>query len=149
MALDVNGFAVFRSIGSHPHTFAAIAAEVVKTARTLVVKQIRDKNTGLKAVREIRAAVGPEAFSLIADGMADAQIKSLAAKLDKHNSELKTSKSAAQRLRLLALADGSAEPVEKSKSAPKTAKSKKPQIPVRPPDRIQFSSAGATRKQRS
>jgi len=27
MALDVNGFAVFRSIGSHPHTFAAIAAE--------------------------------------------------------------------------------------------------------------------------
>src|SRR5262249_331454 len=100
----------------------------------------------LKTVREIRAAVGPEAFSLIADGMADAQIKSLAAKLDKHNSELKTSKSAAHRLHLLALADGSAEPVEKSKSAPKRARSKKTQVPVSPADRIQFSSAGATRR---
>jgi len=146
MALDVDGFAVFRCIGSHPDTFAAIAADVGKTARTLVVKQIQDKNTGLKTVREIRAAVGPEAFSLIADGMADAQIKSLAAKLDKHNSELKTSKSAVRRLHLLALADGSAEPVEKSKSAPKTSKSKKTQMPVRPADRIQFSSAGATRR---
>jgi len=146
MALDIDGFAVFRNIGSHPGTFAAIAAEVAKTARTLVVKQIRGKNTGLEAVREIRAAVGPEAFSLIADGMADAQIKSLAAKLDKHNAELKTSNGAAQRRHLLALADGSAQPLEKPKPVSKAAKPKKTQAPSIPTDRIQFSSAGATRK---
>src|SRR5260370_14671419 len=90
MALDVDGFAVFRSIGSHTEAFAAIAADVAKSARTLVVKQIAHKDTGLKAVRTIRAAVGPEAFGLIADGMSDAQIKSLAVKLDRHNAELKT-----------------------------------------------------------
>jgi len=38
MALDVDGFAVLRSIGSHPDTFAAIAAELAKTARNLVIK---------------------------------------------------------------------------------------------------------------
>src|SRR5215475_14046865 len=103
MTLDVDGFAVFRGIGSHPDTFAAIAAEVAKAARTLVVRQIRDKKTGVKGVRDIRAAVGSEAFSLIADGMADGQIKSLAAKLDKHNPELRTSNSAAQRRHVLAL----------------------------------------------
>jgi hypothetical protein len=144
MTLDVDGFAVFRGIGSHPHAFAAIAAEVAKTARTLVVKQIGDKKTGIKGVREIRAAVGSEAFSLIADGMADVQIKALAAKLDKYNPALKTSNSAAQRRHVLALADGSAEPLEKSKS-PRAAKSK-PEVPLKPADRIQFSSAGATRK---
>jgi hypothetical protein len=146
MALDVDGFAVFRSIASQPDTFAAIAPELAKVARTLVVKQIRHKGTGLKAVRDIRAAVGPEAFSLIADGMADAQIKSLAAKLDKHNSELKGSNSATQRLHVLALAEGSAEPLEKSKSASRPARPKKTPAPPSPASRIRFSSAGATRK---
>ena len=108
MALDVDGFAVFRSIGSHPDTFAAIASDLPKVARTLVVKQIRHKDTGLKAVRDIRTAVGPEAFNLIADSMADTQIKSLAAKLDRHNSELRASSGAARRLHVLALAAGSA-----------------------------------------
>jgi len=146
MALDVDGFAVFRSIGSHPDTFTAIAPDLAKVARTLVVKQIRHKHTGLKAVRDIRTAVGPEAFSLIADGLTDAQVKSLAAKLDKHNSELKASTGARRRLHILALAEGSADPLEKSKSVSRPTKSKKTQAPLSPPNRIQFSSAGATRK---
>ncbi len=146
MALDVDGFAVFRSIGSHPEAFAAIAAEVAKAARKLVVKQIAHKDTELKAARDIRAAVGPEAFSLIADGMTDAQIKSLAAKLDRHNPELKTSNAAALRRHVLALAEGSAESSEKQKAAAKRAKSKKAPAPPSSADRIHFSSAGATRK---
>jgi hypothetical protein len=143
MALDVDGFAIFRSIGSHPDVFATMAAELSKTARTLVVKFIRRKDTGLKAVRAVRAAVGAEAFGLIADGMADAQIKSLSVRLDKHNSELKTSNAAWQRRHLLALANGSAEPLEKQKAVP--AKPKKREAPS-PANRIQFSSAGAIRK---
>src|SRR5262249_9435269 len=103
MALDVDGFSVFRSIGSRPDIFAAIARDIAKTARTLVVKQIAHKDTGLKVVRDIRAAVGPEAFSLITDGMSDAQIKSLAAKLDRQNPELKTANVAARRLHVRAL----------------------------------------------
>jgi hypothetical protein len=146
MALDVDGFAVFRSIGSHADAFAAIGAEVARSARTLVLKQIAHKDTGLKAVRDIHAAVGAEAFNLITDGMSDAQIKSLAAKLDKHNPELKTANEAARRLHVLALAGGAAEPLEKSRSTRKPAKSKKVKAPLGPANRIQFTSAGATRK---
>jgi len=146
MALDVDGFAVFRSIGSHTEAFAAIAAEVAKSARTLVVKQIAHKDTGLKAVRAIRAAVGPEAFGLITDGMSDAQIKSLAVKLDRHNPELRTANGAARRLHVRALADGSAQPSEKQKGASKPVKAQKPPATPSPADRIHFSSAGAIRK---
>lgn len=146
MALDVDGFAVFRSMGSHPDSFAAIASDIAKAVRTLVVKQIRHKDTGLKALRDIRVAIGPEAFGLIADGMADAQVKSLATKLDKHNPNLKTLSGAASRLHFLALVDGSAEPSEKQKSAAKPAKPKKASPPPSPAGRIHFSSAGATRK---
>lgn len=146
MGLDVDGFAVFRSIGSHAEAFAAIAADVAKSARTLVVKQIAHKDTGLKTVRDIRAAVGPEAFGLITDGMSDAQIKALALRLDKHNAELNTANGAARRLHLRALADGSAQPSEKQKGASKLVKAKKAPATPSPVDRIHFSSAGAIRK---
>jgi hypothetical protein len=146
MALDVDGFAVFRSIGSNTEAFAAIAAEVAKSARTLVVKQIAHKDTGLKTVRAIRAAVGPEAFGLITDGMSDAQIKALAVKLDKHNAELKIANGAARRLHVRALADGSAQPWEKQKGTSKPVTAKKAPATPSPADRIHFSSAGAIRK---
>jgi hypothetical protein len=146
MALDVDGFAVFRSIGSHTEAFAAIAADVAKSARTLVVKQIAHKDTGLKAVRDIRAAVGPEAFGLITDGMSDAQIKALAVKLDRHNPELKTANGAARRLHVRALADGSAQPSEKQKGASKPVKAQKLPATPSPADRVHYRSAGAIRK---
>jgi hypothetical protein len=100
----------------------------------------------LAALRDIRTAIGAEAFNLIADGMADSQIKSVAANLDKHNPELKTSSAAWQRRHFLALADGSAEPTEKPKSRPKLEKAKKPRAAPKTPERISFSSAGASRK---
>jgi hypothetical protein len=145
MALDVDGFAVLRTIGVHPHIFKAIAADVVKAARTLVVKQIAHKNTALKAVRDIRAAIGPEAFSLIMDGMTDAQIKSLATRLDKHASQAKIA-DGTTRLHVLALADGSVQPLEQPQGATRTARPRKTPAPPSQPGRIHYKSAGATRK---
>ena len=146
MAFEIDGFTVFQSIGSHRATFARITADVVKAGRTLVVKLIKDKKTGLVALRDIRAALGAETFNFIADGMADAQIKSVAANLDKHHPELKTSNAAWQRRHVLALADGTVEPIDKPKSVPKKEMAKKPPATPKTPDRISFVSAGATRK---
>jgi 16S rRNA G1207 methylase RsmC len=133
---------VFHSIGSHRAAFAGITADLVKAARTLVVKLIKDKKTGLATLRDIRTALGAETFNLIADGMADSQIKSVAANLDKHHPELTTSNAAWRRRHV----DGSVEPAEKPKSAPKKEKAKKPPVVPKTPERISFVSAGATRK---
>jgi hypothetical protein len=146
MTLEIDGFAVFHSIGSHRAAFAGIADDVVKAARTLVVKLIKDKKTGLATLRDIRSALGAKTFNLITDAMADTQIKSVAANLDKHNPQLKTSNAAWQRRHVLALADGSVEPMEKPKSPPKQEKVKKPRAAPKAPERISFASAGATRK---
>ena len=148
MALDIDGFAVMRGIGTHSEAFAAIAADLAKAARTLVVKQIRHKNTGLNALRDLRAALGLEAFSLVTDGMPDAQINSLAAKLDKNHPELKTSDSAWRRRHLLSLVDGSIEPMEKAKAPLKQGKAKKAPPAPSSPERIFFASAGATRSKK-
>ena len=58
MALEIDGFELFHSIGSHRAAFAGIGSDLVKTARTLVVKLIKDKKTGLAALRDIRTALG-------------------------------------------------------------------------------------------
>lgn len=149
MALEIDGFAVFRSIGSHRAAFEGLAPDLAKSARTLVVKLIKDKKTELPAIRAIRSALGAEAFGLVTDGMSDAEIKSLGTKLDKHNPVLKEADPATQRRLVLALAEGSAEPTEKAKAVPKAPKAPKAmKAPAEPKslDRISFSSAGATRK---
>jgi hypothetical protein len=145
MALDVDGFALLRTIGVHPHLFKVITADVVKAARTLVARQIVHKGTGLKAVRDIRAAIGPEAFSLIVDGLTDAQIRSLTSRLDKHASRAQVAGGTA-RLHVLALAEGSAQPAEQLQAATRTARQRKAPAPPSPPTRIFYTSAGATRK---
>jgi hypothetical protein len=144
MALDVDGFAVLRTIGVHPHIFKGIAADAAKAARTLVVKQLAHKNTGLKVVRDIRAAVGPDAFSLIVDGMNDAQIKSLTVRLDRHAAPAKAA-AGTGRLHVLALADGSAQPLSEPEGGVRAARSKRTPAPS-PPGRIEYKSAGASRK---
>jgi hypothetical protein len=144
MAVDVDGFVVLRTIGVHPHIFKAIAADAAKAARTLVAKQMAHKNTGLKTVRDIRAAVGPEAFSLILDGLSDAQLKSLVTRLDKHAAPAKVA-DGTTRIHVLALADGSAQPAEPPEGGAKS-KTKKTAEP-KEPGRIHYVSAGAMRKQ--
>jgi len=147
MALDIDGFAVLRSIATHPSIFSDVAAEVSKTARTLVTKQIASKGSTLKSLRDVRKALGGDAFNLMLDGVPDPKIKSVVTKLDKHQPELKTSNPQWRRRHLSALMDGSVEPTAKPKAAPKAkaakkAASKQPDVP----EFLDYSSAGATRK---
>ena len=147
MALDIDGLAVLRSIATHPSIFSDIAADAAKAARALVTKQINGKGVTLKKLRDVRKALGDDAFSLILDGLPDAQIKSLVTKFDKYHPDLKTSNPPWRRRQLSALADGSAEPAEKPKAAPKPKAGKKAATPgSATPERLDFSSAGATRK---
>jgi hypothetical protein len=145
MPVDVDGFVVLRTIGVHPHIFRAITADAAKAARTLVAKQMAHRNTSLKTVRDIRAAVGPEAFSLIMDGLSDAQLKSLVKRLDKHAALAKIA-DGTTRIHVLALADGSAQPADPPEGGSKSSRAKPPAEP-RAPGRIHYVSAGATRKQ--
>jgi hypothetical protein len=140
--LEVDGFAVLHSIGSHPDIFAALARDIARTARMLVIKQIAHKDTGLETVRRIHAAVGPEAFHLIVDAMSDAQIKSLALRVDRHASQSRA-EDGAPRTHVLALAEGSVQPAEKPQGA---ARVKRAPAPPAPLPRVHYESAGATRK---
>ena len=68
MALDIDGFAVMRSIAAHPSTFPGAATEVAKAARALVTKQIKTKASTLTSLRDVRKALGADTFNLILDG---------------------------------------------------------------------------------
>ncbi len=125
MAIDIDGFAVLRSIAAEPSTFIGVAAEAAKAARELVVKQITAKNTGLESLRDVRKAIGAETLTLILDGMKNTQIRSLVSKLDKHHPNLEGSNADWQLNQLRELAKGSIEPTPKPEPIPKGKKGKK------------------------
>ena len=141
MQLDVDGFAVLRTIATNRVVFATIGADATKAARALVLKQMAHKGTGLHGVRGIRAALGEEVFTLIVDGMTNAQVKSLAARLDKHGAAANGAPGMA-RLHVLALAAGTAEP----RQQPATPKPPRARKTAPPPPRVHFESAGVVRQ---
>lgn len=144
MPLDVDGFAVLRTIGTSHAAFPAIATDAAKAARGLVLKQITHKGTGLEALRSIHAALGKDVFTLIVEGMSDARIKSLVTRLDKHGAGAKGTHGTA-RLHILALAAGTEDPAEPPAQRP----AKRPRVEKEPPaPRVHFASAGAMRSKR-
>ncbi|HEY7300502.1 MAG TPA: hypothetical protein VH684_21610 [Xanthobacteraceae bacterium] len=146
MALDIDGFAVLRSIGEHPNTFPSIAGEAAKIARGLVVKQLKARASNLKSMRDICAALGAHAFDLILDGLTDDQVKSLVAKIDKHHPDLKMASPEWRLQRVRTLAHGTAEPVEKQRAAAKSTKLKVSTQQPPAPERLGYMSAGAKRR---
>ena|SRR5271166_5618261 len=150
MAVDIDAFAVLRSIGAHQNTFPDIVADATKAVRALVIKQVKAKNMELKSIQGIRKAIGADPFNLILDGMPDAQIKTLAGRLDKGHPDFKTSTPQWRREHLRALVAGAVEPTVKPPSALKKKKSgRAPSEEAGTPELISYRSAGAKRKTRS
>ena len=144
MAVDLDGFSLLYSIGAHAHVFSEIKIDVLKAARTLVVKQLKTKSAGMKSLRDVRETLGHDSFALIVDGMKDAEVKSLLGKLDKHQPELKGSNPQWRVAQLRALADGSIEPA--AEDAAKTKNGKKSKATV--PERLTSRAMAAVRKDR-
>lgn len=117
MALDVDGYAVLQAMAAAPEAFPDIRAEVPKAARALVVRQLKARGLRAHALRQIRDVLGTEAFALIADGMTDAEVKAVVARLDPHHPTLKQATPGWLRRRLAALAAGEA-PLRRGESAP-------------------------------
>ncbi|HLQ91077.1 MAG TPA: hypothetical protein VK148_13675 [Xanthobacteraceae bacterium] len=144
MAVELDGFSLLNSIGAHAHVFSEIKNDVLKAARTLVVKQLKTKSAGMKSLRDVRESLGHDSFALIVDGMKDAEVKSLLGKLDKHQPELKGSNPQWRVAQLRALADGSIEPA--AEDAAKTKSGKKSKATV--PERLTSRAMAAVRKDR-
>lgn len=127
MALSIDGFAVLATIGREPALFSDIRSEAAKAAQALLAKQLKAKALTVAGLRRIEEALGGETFSLVVDGLSDADVKSLATRLDRHHPEMKDATAERRRRHVMALATGT-EPAEKPKkaAAAKKAPARKP-----------------------
>jgi hypothetical protein len=114
MALELDVFAVLRAIAAHPDVFADVRAELDKAARACVSKQLKARTTDVAALRAVRAAIGQRAFSLIVDGLKEAEVKTLVGKLDRFRPRLKSADAEWRRRHLRSLADSSVDAAVKS-----------------------------------
>ncbi|MBX9932471.1 MAG: hypothetical protein K2Y56_13170 [Methylobacterium sp.] len=106
MALDVDGLAILNAIATRPEAFPDIGAEIAKAGRALVIKQLKARSMSVTGLRLIRGSLGPESFSLVVDGLSDAEAKNLVSRLDKNHPDLKTAAADWPRRHLVSLAAG-------------------------------------------
>lgn len=137
MPIDIDGYDVLGAISRQRQAFPAIRDEASKAARSLVVKQLKAATLTLEILKVITSAIGFDSLELILDMMPDSEIKSLLGKMDKFNTEAKTSTPRMQRKQILDLAKGQASPI----SEPVTVK------PAKTPR--QPKTAGASPQQKS
>jgi hypothetical protein len=114
MAIDIDGYAVLGAIARDRQAFPEIQSDVSKTARALVVKQLKAKTLTLAQLEAMAAAIGHETIDLILDMMADTEIKSLFGKIDKYSPDVKAGTAHAQRKSVSDLAKGLATPTTKA-----------------------------------
>jgi hypothetical protein len=161
MALSIDGLKVLAAMASHSSSFPDIAGDLSKSldalgkaVRSLVIKQVKHKNTNLQRIRGVSDAIGAANFKLIVDGIPDAQIKTLVGKLD-HHPEIKTETAEWRRQHLISLIDGSKPPTPKAAatrpsartSAPKKSSTRKAKSHAPGElETLDYSSAGAQRK---
>lgn len=141
MAIDIDGYAVLGAIARNPESFPAIRNDVSKVARTLVVKQLKEKAIQVAALRAILQAVGLDSFNLILDLMSDPDIKSLVGKVDKQNAEVKSGTPQSQRRHVSELACGQVDPSAKKAKVTKAVTPKAPKPTIERAGSARFSKA--------
>lgn len=145
MALDLHAFETWRAIAGNAELFAAAEGQAARAARQVVTACLKAKTTGLAQVVRMRAALGAQAFGLILDGMADAQIRTLVKRFDPHNGAAGKATPQGRRQHLLALAAGeiaaAARPPVRKKAATGRVRSRRAAAAD-----DGFTSAGAVRK---
>jgi hypothetical protein len=124
MSINVDGFAVLAAIAANADMFEGIKADVTKQASALVLKQLKARSADLTKVREVCRVLGANNFSLIADEMTGAQIKTLLNKLDRHRTEGDKETVLSRRQHFYALANGSQEATSKPAATKKLTKSR-------------------------
>jgi hypothetical protein len=129
MPIDVDGFAIIRSILDNPGAFPDISTEINKAAVALVSNQLKARTTTFSTIRAVHQALGDDVLANVLDGLTDVAIKALIKKLDKDNPELEANNANWHRRQIVLLARGDAEPAKKAKPSPKaTPRVKKPKL---------------------
>ncbi len=122
MPLELDGKEVLRILIDAPEVFPASHSELSRTAQSLVVKQLRQRSLGIEGLRSVAAVLGHNNFLLVADGMSDAEVRSLALRIDPYHLSLRMADPSWVRGHLLQLAGGDLDPEPKDKTAVKKAK---------------------------
>jgi len=115
-------FQLLAAIGGEPGLFPAAGDAARKAVNEIVRVQLAAEGSDLAALRKIRAVLGPIPFAEALDGVPAAKAKALLGRLDPHGAGVSTVPERVKRL--LALAEGSAEPAE-AQAAKEAAPAKK------------------------
>ncbi len=122
--MNLDGWAIFRAIGSNREAFASIEADLQKASLQLCFKALK-KAKDEASLKAIAGAVGAEQFGIALEYFSDKDIAGLIKTFDPHNPERAAAKPVWLRQRLKSIASGRELPVAKPTTPAKNVKEKK------------------------
>lgn len=111
MSFELDTYSVLRTIGANPDIFASLREDLVRTAPSLVERQLRSCGGDINGLRAVYQVLGKGLFVGVIESLDVKRIAALLRRFDRYNPALKGSMTAAWgAAHLHALADGTAEP---------------------------------------
>lgn len=125
MKVVLDSYDLLSRIGANRETFEGIDALVRRQASALLIAQLKHKGLDLERYRQVRSAIGAEAFELFMDTADEKVLKPIAKKIDPHSTLAKTGDAEELLPHLLHLAAGKVEPSPKPARHSQDAKAKR------------------------
>lgn len=114
----MDGFVGLGAIARAPKVFPDLRADLAKTVRALVVKQLKARTLTLDGPRRVRKCLASETYALIIDGLSEAEARALIGRFDKHHTDAKLAPAGWLRRRLSEFARGAELAIRSSKPVP-------------------------------
>jgi hypothetical protein len=121
----LDGFDIFKAIGTHRDVFSSVGDKIAKAAETLVLGQIKATGPSVVELGNLLSAIGDEYFSIALDHFGTNDLKKILKKIDPHFFVAEETTDADMRQRIHGLAGATTTPAAKAPVVPKVKKSSK------------------------
>ena len=111
--ITLDGYDLFKAIGSHRETFAAAEDKITKAAEAIVLAHIKASDVSIVSLSGLRSAIGGEYFALAMDYLDVKDLTKVLKKIDPHFAAASAA-DAELRQRVQKLTQGLVAPAEKA-----------------------------------
>lgn len=122
--ITLDGFDLFKAIGTHREVFASAEVKIDKAAQAIVLAHIKASNVSVGSLSGLLSAIGSHYFSIALDHFGSVDLKKVLKKIDPYHSAAALT-DVQLRQRIHELAEGRSMPEEKPSVAPKSPKKAK------------------------
>ena len=144
--ITLDGFELFKAIGTHRDVFASAEGKVDKAAELIVLGHFKAASVSVASLAALLTAIGDRDFSIALDHFGTADLKKVLKKIDPHFPQAKNATDVLFRMRIQDLASHRVMPAEKPADAAKASRKTGKEVAIKRTDEWPSAMSPPVRK---